>query len=126
MTLEFMDGTQLEVRDIYGGPRLVQGVMRDTLRIEVSPHVCGFDDLREMFMDNPNTRHLYTYVNNQDEDGKSITSKVEVGEGYLIFVSISDEIRKVPPIPGKMVPDETEEIYVVQIAQQTYAEYTGG
>ena len=35
MLLEFVDGTQLTVRDIFGGPRLVSGVMRDTDRKSV-------------------------------------------------------------------------------------------
>ena len=121
MVLEFLDGTQLEVKAIFGGPRLIMGVMRDVLRIEVDPNTIGFADLRAMFKENPNTRMLYTYV---EEDGIPDPERKLIGEGYMIFVSISDEERKVTVPPGVMAPDQKEEIFVVQIAQQTYAEYT--
>lgn len=121
MTLEFANGTQLEVDAIFGGPRLVRGVMRDTLRIEVNPETIGFAELRAMFKDNPATSVLYSYV---EDDGSPNPVRKQVGEGYSIFVSISDEERKVTTPPGVMAPDKIEEIYVVQIAQQTYEEYT--
>lgn len=115
MTLEFLDGKKIEVRDIFGGPRLVMGAMRDTLRIEIDPSTIDFNTLKSYFKDNPNTSKLYTYDDSQE---RSL-----IGEGYKIFVSISDEERKIQPPPGKIAPEQTEEIYVVQIAQQTYQEF---
>lgn len=123
MKLEFLDGTQLEVINIFGGPRLVMGVMRDTLRIEVSPNTIDFKDLKTLFKDNPATALLYCYTETVDESGNNITEKNEIGEGYSIFVSVSDEERKVAAPPGRLAPDEIEEVFVVTIAQMTYQEY---
>lgn len=120
MILEFADGTQLQVRDIFGGPRLAMGVMRDTLKIEVDPSTIKFDELRALFKDNPNTTKLYTYTTPKGSD-KEV--KTEIGEGYRIFLSIGEETRTVNGPPGKMAPTKYEEVYVVQIAQQTYEEY---
>lgn len=117
MILEFLDGSKMEVLSIFGGPRLINGVMRDTLRIEISPSAVKFEELRECFKNNPKTAMLYTYTEDSD-------TKNNIGEGYQIFVSISDEERKIAVVPGKMVPDEYEEVYVVTIAQMTYQEYT--
>lgn len=123
MILEFVDGTQIEVEAIFGGPRLINGVMRDTLRIEVSPDTIGFDDLKSLFKNNPATSMLYSYTNNIDEEGNTITEKNTIGEGYNIFVSISDETRKVVTPPGMLLPDKLEDIFIVTIAQMTYQEY---
>lgn len=127
MKLEFLDGSQIDVLTIIGGPRLIMGTMRDTLRIEVSPETIGFDELKSHFKDNPKTGMLYTYTDNTttDEDGNVVTEliKNEIGEGYKIFVSISDEERKVASPPGRLLPDRTEEVYIVTIAQLTYQEY---
>lgn len=123
MILEFVDGTQIEVEAIFGGPRLINGVMRDTLRIEVSPNTIGFDDLKSLFKNNPATSMLYSYTNNIDEEGNAITEKNTIGEGYNIFVSISDETRKVVTPPGMLLPDKLEDIFIVTIAQMTYQEY---
>lgn len=125
MILEFLDGTQLKVRDIFGGPRIVMGVMRDTFRIEVDHDVSTFEELKKLFKDNPNAKILYTYVDDVDEDGNTIQKRVEAGEGYTIFVSITDETRRVNNVPGRIAPEKTEEVYVIQIAQQTYDEYSG-
>lgn len=123
MILEFVDGTQIEVEAIFGGPRLINGVMRDTLRIEVSPDTIGFDDLKVLFKNNPATSMLYSYTNNIDGEGNTITEKNTIGEGYNIFVSISDETRKVVTPPGMLLPDKLEDIFIVTIAQMTYQEY---
>lgn len=118
MILEFLDKSQLDVLSIFGGPRLINGVMRDTLRIEVSPSIITFDELKASFKDNPKTATLYTYSNFDDP-----TIKHEAGIGYMIFVSITDEERRIISPPGKMVPDEFEEVFIVTIAQMTYQEY---
>lgn len=123
MKLEFLDGTQLEVTNIFGGPRLVMGVMRDTLRIEISPNTIEFKDLKVLFKDNPATVMLYCYTDTVDDSGNVVTEKNEIGEGYSIFVSVSDEERKVAAPPGRLAPDEIEEVFVVTIAQMTYQEY---
>lgn len=123
MILQFKDGTQLDVLGIFGGPRLIMGVMRDTLRIEVDPSSVTFDKLKALFKNNPNTSTLYTYTETVDDNNRPIIKKNEVGEGYEIFVSISDEERRITPPPGKMAPDQIEEVYVVTVAQMTYQEY---
>lgn len=123
MILEFIDGIQIEVEAIFGGPRLINGVMRDTLRIEVNPNTIGFNDLKALFKDNSATSMLYTYTNNIDEEGNTITEKNTIGEGYNIFVSISDETRKVVTPPGMLLPDTMEDVFIVTIAQMTYQEY---
>ena len=93
MILEFVDGSQLEVSTIIGGPKLINGVLRDTLQIEVDPSTIEFNELKNKFKDNQNTSKLYTYV--EDEDGNITDEKVEIGEDYSIFVSISDEEKKI-------------------------------
>ena len=117
MILEFLDKSQIEVKAIFGSPRLILGTMRDTLNIEVSPSVCSFETLKEHFKDNPKTMFLYTYT----EDSES--HRIEIGQGYKVFVSITNEIREIPNEPGKLAPVSTEEVYVVTMAQLTYQEY---
>lgn len=123
MILQFKDGTQLDVLGIFGGPRLIMGVMRDTLRIEVDPSTTSFGELKTLFKNNPNTSTLYSYTESVDDNNRPIIKRNEIGEGYEIFVSISDEHRRVTPPPGKIVPDQLEEVFVVTIAQMTYQEY---
>ena len=122
MILEFANGDQIQVNAIYGSPKLINGVMRDVLRIEINPELYEFDELKSKFKDNPNTSTLYTYPEIENADNAS-TMKTEIGEGYKIFVSISDEERHIQQVPGKLAPAITEEVYVVTIAQQTYEEY---
>ena len=114
MILELADGTQLNIKNIFAGPKLIDGVMRDTFRIEVDPEVINFDDLKKIFSDTSRTLTMSTY----NDDVKTC-----IGEGYSLFVSLSDTKRKVSPPPGKLVPDSYEEIYIVTMAQLTYQEY---
>jgi hypothetical protein len=123
MILELLDGTQIEVKNIFGGPRLIDGVMRDTLRIEVDPDTIAFGVLKSYFKDNPSTALMSTY-NDVEEDGEVKSVKSDIGEGYQIFVSITDEERKVTPPPGRLVADTYEEVFIVTMAQLTYQEYT--
>lgn len=123
MILELLDGTQLEVKNIFGGPRLIDGIMRDTLRIEVDPAVIEFNTLKNLFEDNPNTALISTYTEVTDDNGETTNVKTDIGEGYQLFVSIADTKRKVTPPPGRLVPDTYEEVYIVTIAQLTYQEY---
>lgn len=116
--LELLDGQQIEVVRILGGPRLINGVMRDTLSIEVDPSTMSLDELASIFKDSSKTNHLFTYI---DENDSKV--KVEIGEGYDIFVSAHLEHRKVDRVPGKIAPDQYEDIIVVNIAQLTYDEY---
>jgi hypothetical protein len=124
MLLELNDGMQLNPIAIFGGPRLVDGVLRDTLRIEFEQTGLNTTVLRSIFTDSNKTMHLYTYNDDIDEDGNVVEVKTEVGEGYCIFVSVSDETRKIMHPPGKILPDVYEDIFVVNIAQMTYDEYT--
>lgn len=123
MILEFKDESKIEASDIFAGPKMINGVMRDVLRIEVPPTRHSFAQLKARFKNNPNTDVMYTYVNTTDEDGHSISEKVKIGEGYNIFVSLSIEDRIINPPPGTLAPPETEEIFVVSMAQETYDEH---
>lgn len=116
MLLEFGNGTQLEVDNIIGGPRLVMGVLRDTLRIEVYPHVMEFKELKPLFEKSDGI--LYTV---EEVDGEN--QKTMIGEGYTILVAVSDENRKVATPPGRLLPERYEEIYAVTVAQETYQEH---
>lgn len=121
MQLKFVDGSSIQVLSIFGGPRLINGVMRDTLRIEVAPETISFEDLKSHFKNNPKTVKLYTIE--PSTDGSTEAKESEIGEGYRIFVSIAEEQKRISAPPGKLVPPKYEDIYVVQIAQQTYEEY---
>lgn len=123
MKLEFVDGSQLCIKDIFGGPRLVDGVMRDTLRIEVDPETISFNDLKAIFENTDNLRKIIGY-REVTKDGETSLVKSDIGEGYQIFVTIEDTKRKVKPPIGKLTPDKYEEVYIVTIAQYTYQEYT--
>lgn len=123
MILEFLNGSQIEVKEIFGGPKLIMGMMRDTLRIEVSPSLMPIDNLKAYFKDQTACRTLYAYTDDVDDDGKPIVIKNTIGEGYAIFVSIADEERIVRCQPGLLRPDVIEEVFVVTIAQMTYNEY---
>jgi hypothetical protein len=118
MILEFKDGTQIEVNNIFGGPQLIFGSMRDCLTIEFDPDKYKFEELKQYFTDRSNTIIMYTYENNE---------RIQVGEGYIKLVSISYEIRVVNnTVIGPFSPPVTEEFYSVKIAQLNYAEYQLG
>lgn len=115
MTVELANGTRLEARDVFGGPRMVNGVIRDVLRLEFDLREQTFLELRTLFRDNPATDHLFTY----DDEG----NKLEMGNGYNIFISIADEQRTIKNPPGVLAKEEVEDVFVVQLAQQTLAEH---
>ena len=114
MILEFIDGSQISVNNIFGSMRLIFGSMRDTLAIEVDPLLYTFDDLRSHFKDNPKTAFLYT----RDQNG----NRIDLGEGYKIFVSMENEIREVKRDPGNIGVLQLEEVNIITIAQLTYQE----
>ena len=116
MILEFADGTQLNVKNIFAGPRLIDGIMRDTFRIEIDPSTMGFEDIKKLFNDTNKTSLLYAYSDESND-------KTNIGEGYQLFVSITDTNRKVTPPPGRLVPITYEEVYIITMAQLTYEEY---
>lgn len=118
MILRFKDGKEINVRDVIGTSRVIFGTLRDSLRIEVDPSAIGLEELRALFKDNPNTEQMFISV---DEAGG--TTMKSVGEGYVKFVSISDEFVKVDSNPSVMSPDQYEEIYAVTIGQETYQEH---
>lgn len=122
MKIEFLDGSQIDVITIFGGPRLINGVMRDTLNIEVSPETIGFEELKAHFNNNPKTSTLYSYTEEQTGDGIAL-QKNKIGDGYNIFVSITDETRRQQTPPGVLAPDVMENVYIVTISQMTYQEY---
>ena len=124
MFLQFSDKSRIEVRNIFGGSKLVNGVLRDTLRIEIDPSVTNYDELCELFKDNPKTSVLNSITTQLDDDGNSIETVSPIGVGYTVFVSISNERIKKNPVPGQIEKPVYEDIFVVQISQQTYEEYT--
>lgn len=122
MKLRFMDGKEIDVLRIYGGPKLIDGIKRDVLRIEVDPDYILFDDLKRCFENNPNTMVMYT-DSSTVENGEPITELVELGVGYTKFISQTIENITIPHTPGKLEPDIVQKTYIVQIAQMTYDEY---
>lgn len=123
MILEFKNGDQLQVMTIFGGPVTFDGITRDVLTIEIDNKTTTVDNLKHIFSNASNMTHLYTYEDTFDENGDSINIKIEIGEGYTILLGIEEITRKVDHIPGKMLPDEYETIYIVTIAQMTYDEW---
>ena len=117
MFIELVDGTQIECIRIIGGPRKYEGEIRDTLSIEIKPGRLSLNDLIGIFKYPDNTRKLYALKNAND------TSKLEIGEGYCILASGRKENRKKVTQPGKMVPVEYEDIFIINLAQLTYGEY---
>lgn len=120
MTIEFMNGETLEVIAVYGGAKLVKGVKRDVLRIEVSPSVSK-EELERLFNNNPNAFTIYAHMNK--EDTPDVSKRVIMAEGYTIFLGVTSEKKVIPHQPGLLLPDKNEIITVVSIAQQTYEEY---
>lgn len=126
MIIELMDGTQIKnVKNVYGGPKLIQGVVRDTLRIEIDGKE-SIKDLLDIFTNNPNTIKMYTYNTKVNDDKSESLEKVLMGEGYTICVSIDRVTKNIPHQPGLLLPDKKEEIIEVMMAQLTYEEYTNG
>lgn len=129
MKIEFADGSLLEVKNIFGGPKLVDDVMRDVLRIEIDPSTVVANDfqplekLKGLFKDNPNTAVLYAITESKGTDGEIHETRSKIGDGYKIFISIAEETRRIKQVPGTLTPTRTEDIYVITIAQQTYEEY---
>lgn len=123
MILEFKNGDQLQVMTIFGGPVTFDGITRDVLTIEIDNKTTTVDNLKHIFSNTSNMTHLYTYEDTFDENGDSINIKIEIGEGYTILLGIEEITRKVDRIPGKLLPDEYETIYIVTIAQMTYDEW---
>lgn len=122
MKLEFLDGSQIDVIAIFGGPKMIDGVMRDTIRIEVSPESSNLEDLKTYFKDPLKTSMLFSYTEEQIS-GNIELKKNMIGEGYNIFVSANQETRKIQQQPGILAPEQTEDINVIVISQMTYQEY---
>lgn len=118
MYLEFNDGTQLECIRILGGPRSINGIVRDCLSIEVDPNDITHNELIAYFKDPTNLVHLYTR-----ELAGSLSPRQEIGEGYMYAVDVRTESRKDTHAPGLMVPESYSNIRVLNIAQLTYEEY---
>lgn len=126
MIIELMDGTQIvNVRNVYGGPKLIDGVVRDTLRIEIDISE-SIEDIENILFNNPNTMKMYTF-NTIINDDKSVTEeKVLMCEGYNIGVYIKKVEKVIPHKPGFLLPDEKIEIIEVMMAQLIYDEYING
>lgn len=122
MIIEFLNGEQLEVNSIYGAPRLVDGVIRDVLKIEVNINN-DKSNLERLFKDNPNAFKIYSYSETPDENGGVKSTKTLMAEGYTIFISIDTEEKVIKHPPGRLLPDTKENVRVIMIAQQTYEEY---
>jgi len=123
MILEFVDGTQIDVMVILGGPANINGIIRDVLTIEVSPALESLDNLNKVFNKTDNLARLYTYEEERNENYDILLNKIEIGEGYTILLGIDKVRRKINNFPGKIAPDMYEIIYQVQLAQMTYDEW---
>ena len=123
MILEFADNSQIVVHDIFGGPINVDGVMRDSLTIEIPMNGNTIDGLTNTFKDTQKLTHLYTYEKRRNDRNKLVDTKIEIGEGYTIVLGINRSTRKVKTFPGRLLPNRTEDIYKVRLAQLTYEEW---
>lgn len=122
MKIEFLDGTQLDVIVIFGGPRLIDGVMRDTLMLEFDPKKYELSELTTHFQDDAKCMSLFSYTE-ENINGEITLQKNKIGDGYTVFISAESETRRIQPPPGVLAPEETESVNVVTIAQITYQEY---
>ena len=120
MILEFVDGTQIIVNTIIGGPAIVGDNTRDVLTIEIDPNSISIANLESKFHNIKNLAHLYTYEIDE-ETGNNC--KLEIGEGYTMVLKVESLTRVVPPFPGKISQIEYETIYIVKLAQLTYQEW---
>ncbi|MCM1440760.1 MAG: hypothetical protein NC131_16400 [Roseburia sp.] len=118
MILEFIDKRQIEVLTIFGGPSLVKGITRDTLRIEVDPSRFSLKELEDLFTKKYACIRLFTY---DTDEGERI--RTEIGLGYCVFVSCQEEKREKIYFPGMIMPKEYETVNIVTIAQYTYEEW---
>lgn len=124
LKLEFTDGRRIDVEAIYGSPQLVQGAMRDTLQIEIDPNKINFNSLKALFSEISNLEEINSVVMIEGDDGHDSEDKTTIGQGYVILVSITDENRTVySDTPGTWEPPTIKEVFVVTIAQETYAEH---
>lgn len=112
--IEFADTTQIEVLRIFGGPRFINGYTRDTLSFEIDPSYLSLIEAKEIFQDTNKTNRIFVY---EDDN------KVEIAEGYCLYVStrIENRVKQYPP--GKVRIPEYEDIIVANIAQLTPDEY---
>ena len=112
MTLVFNDESTIEVNNIIGGPQLLYGSMRDVLTIELDSSN-NIYDLKEIFSDQNKIKMIYSL--NGDE-------KSPIAEGYLILVSVAEQLKEVRSKPGTLNPVIMRCLCVVQLAQITYCE----
>lgn len=127
MKILFADDTQLEVIAVRGGQQYLQNAMRDVLTIETDPANASVATLRELFSDKEKTAFLRTVTEAEipnDETDETETREIvsEIGEGYTLYLSASNEVREQPVTPGQIVPPQTVEINTVRVAQITYLE----
>ena len=124
LKLEFTDGRRIDIEAIYGSPRLVHGSMRDTLQIEIDPDKINFNSLKALFSEISNLEEIHSVTITNSDDGQVSEDKTTIGQGYTILVSITDENRMVySEAPGTWEPPTTKEVFIVTIAQETYAEH---
>jgi hypothetical protein len=114
MILELKDGTKVIVNSIFGGPKKINGTERDVLRIEVDPTIYTASSLETLFKNNPNTDKLYTYPTNDAKE----SDRKEIGEGYTLFVSLQLESKHRLQVPGSVVTESTDSVYMVTIAHE--------
>lgn len=125
LRLEFADGRRIDINAIYGSPQLVHGAMRDTLQIEIDPSKINFNSLKALFSEENNLEEIHSVTIEESKfDGQIKEDKVTIGQGYTILVSITDENRTVySDTPGTLTPPTIHEVFIVTIAQETYAEH---
>ena len=114
MKLEFADGTQLNVLTIHGGKQYIRGGQRDVLTIDVSPADATIAELIALFQSGEKTGVLTSI----DDSGE----RHEIGADYVLYLSVSNELREIASEPGVLEPPVYEEVNAVKIAQLTYVE----
>jgi hypothetical protein len=141
MILIFADNTELEIKNIHGGPKWVQGFSRDVLSIEVDPKVADLNKLQELFHNTEKTQVLKTKeikkvqelvetdeIDEATKEKKKEMKEVEkeivtvIGEYYTIYVGCQNEIREENQLTTSPSENPTVEINKVEIAQLTHSE----
>ena len=124
MILEFVNKFRMNVKNIFGGPINVNGIIRDVLSIEIEPDdSISINDIKAIFNNTKNLAFLYTYELDYIENGDLVNKKLQIGEGYTILLGVEEVTRKLNNFPGTIAPERFETLYIVNIAQLTYDEW---
>ena len=141
----------INVRAIFGYPSIVNGIERDTLRIEINAGIYDLEEIKKMFNKKYVLIKLYAYDEyvdvNKSNNGsapqdpgsephdpgyipeggtnKTMSPLYVIGEGYTIVSDIQKVRREIknPITQGKMIPKQYEEVILVVLNQMTFEEW---